>query len=125
MLAWAYRAAPLFWERYSADRKRAILDPSGRPRPSQWNDSGIHAAWIGHSTVLLKIDGTTILTDPVFSARIGLESGTPHARRQTPGRAGAGDFGHCPKSIWCCFPTRTSITSISPAFARWRIAPPR
>jgi L-ascorbate metabolism protein UlaG (beta-lactamase superfamily) len=75
MLAWAYRAAPQFWKRYSADRKRAILDPSGRPRPSQWSDTGIHAAWIGHSTVLLKIDGATILTDPVFSARIGVNLG--------------------------------------------------
>jgi L-ascorbate metabolism protein UlaG (beta-lactamase superfamily) len=75
MLVWAYRMAPQFWKRYSADRKRAILDPSRRPRPNEWSDSGIHAAWIGHSTVLMKIEGTTILTDPVFSARIGLNLG--------------------------------------------------
>jgi L-ascorbate metabolism protein UlaG (beta-lactamase superfamily) len=30
---------------------------------------------LGHSTVLLKIDGFTILTDPVFSPRIGLNFG--------------------------------------------------
>jgi L-ascorbate metabolism protein UlaG (beta-lactamase superfamily) len=35
----------------------------------------LHAAWIGHSTVLLKIDGVTILTDPVFSRRIGIQLG--------------------------------------------------
>ena len=35
----------------------------------------MHAAWLGHSTVLLKIDGTTILTDPVFSDRAGLNLG--------------------------------------------------
>jgi L-ascorbate metabolism protein UlaG (beta-lactamase superfamily) len=74
-LAWVYRAAPLFWERYSADRKRAILAAPERPRLSLWSDRGIHAAWLGHSTVLLKIDGTTILTDPVFSDRIGLNFG--------------------------------------------------
>jgi len=74
-LAWAYRAAPQFWERFSADRKRAILPPPRRPRLSEWSDSGIHAAWIGHSTVLLKIDGATILTDPVFSDRAGLGFG--------------------------------------------------
>jgi L-ascorbate metabolism protein UlaG (beta-lactamase superfamily) len=32
-------------------------------------------AWLGHSTVLLKLDGFTILTDPVFSSRIGLNLG--------------------------------------------------
>ena len=35
----------------------------------------MHAAWLGHSTVLLKIDGTVILTDPVFSTRVGLNFG--------------------------------------------------
>ncbi len=32
-------------------------------------------AWLGHSTVLLKVHGVTILTDPVFSSRIGLNLG--------------------------------------------------
>lgn len=75
MLAWAYRSAPLLWERVSADRKRAILAPPERPRPKQWSDVGMHAAWIGHSTVLARIDGTTILTDPVFSDRAGINLG--------------------------------------------------
>ena len=35
----------------------------------------MHAAWLGHSTVLLTIDGFTILTDPVFSARVGISFG--------------------------------------------------
>jgi L-ascorbate metabolism protein UlaG (beta-lactamase superfamily) len=35
----------------------------------------LHAAWLGHSTVLLKIDGVLIVTDPVFSARVGLNLG--------------------------------------------------
>ncbi len=35
----------------------------------------MHAAWLGHSTVLLKIDGVMIVTDPVFSTRIGLNFG--------------------------------------------------
>jgi L-ascorbate metabolism protein UlaG (beta-lactamase superfamily) len=43
-----------------------------RPDPAKWSDRGIYAAWLGHSTVLLKIDGVTILTDPVLSTRIGL-----------------------------------------------------
>ena len=40
-----------------------------------WPDVGLHACWLGHSTVLLKIDGFTVLTDPVFSARVGLNFG--------------------------------------------------
>lgn len=35
----------------------------------------MHAAWLGHSTVLLNIDGATVLTDPVFSARAGVHLG--------------------------------------------------
>jgi len=46
-----------------------------RPSPELWPDRGLHAAWIGHSTVLLKADGVTILTDPVFSQRVGVRIG--------------------------------------------------
>ena len=40
-----------------------------------WGDRGLFAAWLGHTTVLLKIDGSTILTDPVLSARVGVRVG--------------------------------------------------
>ena len=43
--------------------------------PALWPQSGLHAAWLGHTTVLLSLDGFTVLTDPVFSARIGLNFG--------------------------------------------------
>lgn len=33
-------------------------------------DSGLRATWLGHSTVLLEIDGYRVLTDPVWSERI-------------------------------------------------------
>jgi hypothetical protein len=62
------------WDRYSANEN----DPSPQrrtPRPELWPDTGLHAAWLGHSTVLLKIDGVTIVTDPVFSTRVGLNFG--------------------------------------------------
>ena len=72
---WAYRTAPRFFKQYSADRKRDILAAPERPRPQTWSDRGIHAAWLGHTSVLLKIDGVTILTDPVFSDRVGLSFG--------------------------------------------------
>ncbi len=73
--SWAYRTAPHFWKQYSAERKRSVRPAPARPNPRMWGDCGLYAAWLGHSTVLLKIDGTTILTDPVFSERAGLRVG--------------------------------------------------
>jgi L-ascorbate metabolism protein UlaG (beta-lactamase superfamily) len=72
---WAYRAAPHFWKQYSQDFKRDVLPAPFQPNPKRWGDRGLHAAWLGHATVLLKIDGATILTDPVFSERVGIDLG--------------------------------------------------
>jgi len=46
-----------------------------------------HAAtvtWIGHSTLLVQLDGVNILTDPTWSQRLGPLSGTVGVRRFTP-----------------------------------------
>jgi N-acyl-phosphatidylethanolamine-hydrolysing phospholipase D len=46
-----------------------------------------HAAtvtWVGHSTLLVQLDGVNILTDPTWSARVGPWSGTVGVRRFTP-----------------------------------------
>jgi len=69
------QAAPAFWSQYQEERRRQVAHASFRPHPAKWPDKGLHAAWIGHSTVLLKIDGFTVLTDPVFSLRAGLNVG--------------------------------------------------
>jgi len=68
-------AAPAFFREVSNDYVRLIVPAALRPQPELWPDVGLHAAWLGHSTVLLKIDGFSILTDPVFSTRIGLSLG--------------------------------------------------
>ncbi|MGA2119736.1 MAG: MBL fold metallo-hydrolase [Bryobacteraceae bacterium] len=73
--AWAIRMAPRFFERYREESRRAVAPAPARPNPAAWPDSGVHAAWLGHATVLLQIDGFTILTDPVFSLRAGLRVG--------------------------------------------------
>lgn len=45
-----------------------ILDPLDPwRRPAQ---SGLRATWLGHSTVLLEIDGMRVLTDPVWGERV-------------------------------------------------------
>lgn len=71
----AFRAGPMLWERMSDDMKRTVKVAPFTPAPGRWSDQGVHAAWIGHSTVLLRVDGFTILTDPVFSTRIGVGVG--------------------------------------------------
>ena len=43
-----------------------------KPDLSNWASLDLAAVWIGHATVLLRIGGMTILTDPVFSHRIGI-----------------------------------------------------
>ena len=73
--AFAYQAAPVFWKQFAKEMGRPIGSPALHPDPRKWPDTGLHATWLGHSTVLLKVDGTTILTDPVFSDRIGLNFG--------------------------------------------------
>ena len=46
-----------------------------KPDLSGWISHELAAVWIGHATLLLRIGGKTILTDPVFSARVGLGFG--------------------------------------------------
>jgi len=46
-----------------------------RPNLANWEQSDLAAVWIGHASVLLRIGETTILTDPVFSNRIGIGLG--------------------------------------------------
>lgn len=43
-----------------------------RPDPATWRNDTITATWIGHATVLINFYGTWIITDPVFSERIGV-----------------------------------------------------
>lgn len=73
--AMVYQAAPGFWQQYTRELRRPVSLPTRIPDPTKWPDKGLHAAWLGHSTVLMKIDGFTIITDPVFSTRAGLHLG--------------------------------------------------
>ena len=75
MLRFLRRAAPSLIREISRDYQRESHPAPQHPHPKEWPDTGLHAAWLGHTTVLLKLDGFTVLTDPVFSARIGLNLG--------------------------------------------------
>jgi L-ascorbate metabolism protein UlaG (beta-lactamase superfamily) len=59
----------------SRENARRVMPPLHKPDPSHWPDTGLHAAWLGHSTVFLKIDGIKLITDPVFSEKVGIEIG--------------------------------------------------
>src|SRR5580700_6714068 len=71
----AYRSAPSFWQQLSNDMGRPILATPHHPQPWLWPDQGLHAAWLGHSTVLVKADGFLFITDPVLSSRVGINLG--------------------------------------------------
>ncbi|MBI3471409.1 MAG: MBL fold metallo-hydrolase [Candidatus Solibacter usitatus] len=70
-----YRAAPSFWHQYAREWGRPVDPAPHHPSPQSWPDTGVHGAWLGHSSVLLKIDGFTVLTDPVLRDRVGLSLG--------------------------------------------------
>jgi L-ascorbate metabolism protein UlaG (beta-lactamase superfamily) len=70
----AYKSMPaMFWDRLRDDISREVAPANRRPEPAKWPETGLHGAWLGHSTVLLKIDGFTILTDPVLNDWIGVD----------------------------------------------------
>ncbi len=59
----------------SRDRSSTALaasPPKFKPDIGQWADDEINIAWIGHATVLINFLGKWILTDPVFSDRVGV-----------------------------------------------------
>ena len=60
----------------------AVLDRLAPPPPaprkpdlSGWASHELAAVWIGHATLLLRVGGRTVLTDPVMSTKVGLGLG--------------------------------------------------
>ena len=53
------------------DGRGAPLAPASRPTPGDWSDTEITGSVLGHSTVLMNFLGIRVLTDPVFSKRVG------------------------------------------------------
>jgi L-ascorbate metabolism protein UlaG (beta-lactamase superfamily) len=54
------------------DGRGKPLPPRNRPVPASWRDDAITGSVLGHSTVLLNFLGVHVITDPVFSRRVGL-----------------------------------------------------
>ena len=57
------------------DHVHSLVPPPLVPDLRNWERHDVAAVWIGHATVLLRLGGMTILTDPVLSHRVGLGFG--------------------------------------------------
>jgi L-ascorbate metabolism protein UlaG (beta-lactamase superfamily) len=57
------------------DRIGPPQKPARQPDLSDWNSYELAACWVGHATVLLRIAGMNVLTDPVFGNRVGIGMG--------------------------------------------------
>ncbi len=66
---------PMFRELLFGGQARRPPVPLPVERPHEaWQkraDTGMRATWLGHSTVLLELDGRRVLTDPVFGGNVG------------------------------------------------------
>ncbi len=60
------------WREWTLESWRSIAPARAKPRPGEWPNDQLSAAWLGHATVLLNFFGITILTDPVLLRRIGI-----------------------------------------------------
>ncbi len=68
-----YRQAPIFFDQFGEELFKTIAKAPAKPNPQGWNSAGLNVAWLGHATTLIQLDGFTILTDPVFSNRCGID----------------------------------------------------
>lgn len=50
----------------------ALRSSFDTPQPARWSSRGLYISWIGHSTILMQLDGVRVMTDPVFSRRVGI-----------------------------------------------------
>ncbi|MFD2372112.1 MBL fold metallo-hydrolase [Brevibacillus sp. GCM10020057] len=49
-----------------------------KPIPGEWSDHQVTFTWIGHSTILLNVFGTKIITDPVLVEKLGIRIAGMH-----------------------------------------------
>ena len=75
------RSLKIWWNNFTREPDEGDVEATDsakfvsatRPDPRAWPSGGISLAWIGHSTFLINLEGTTILTDPVFSDKVGVD----------------------------------------------------
>lgn len=79
------------WERWRDDLPRPPAQPIVGVPPDlaliRSDTPAVRVTWVGHSTLLLQIDGLNLLTDPHFGARASPVSFAGPKRHQPPGVA--------------------------------------
>jgi L-ascorbate metabolism protein UlaG (beta-lactamase superfamily) len=75
---WMVTRQPGAWPDY-------VDDPAGAPPPRRVGDGAIRVTFVNHATVLVQMDGVNVLTDPVWSDRVGPEAWAGPRRRRPPG----------------------------------------
>lgn len=78
LLKWSLTKEPGAWLEWSET-------PPGPPPPERVSGSRMRVTLVGHATALIQMDGLNILTDPVWSDRIGPFSWLGPKRRTPPG----------------------------------------
>jgi L-ascorbate metabolism protein UlaG (beta-lactamase superfamily) len=78
LLQWLANREPGPWRKWTPA-------PPGPPPPPRISDGGIRVTFVGHSTVLLQMDGANILTDPIWSMRASPFSWIGPRRHRPPG----------------------------------------
>ena len=58
-----------------ADSRRPVAPAAVTPEPGKWAENAVTIAWLGHATTLIDFYGVRVLTDPVFSERVGIDAG--------------------------------------------------
>jgi L-ascorbate metabolism protein UlaG (beta-lactamase superfamily) len=66
------RWAAYLWREAIRKSFDPIAPPFTKPKPNEWSDDRVTAAWLGHSTVLINFFGVRILTDPALFPRVGI-----------------------------------------------------
>jgi len=66
-----------------------------KPMPATWKDEEVTFTWVGHSTILINLFGTKILTDPVLGEKLGLRIAGIHfgPKRYTPPALSSAEIG--------------------------------
>ena len=59
--------------KHEETKANEIAITGANPDPTEWKNDEINISWIGHSTVLMNLFGTIIVTDPVLFEKIGLD----------------------------------------------------
>ena len=57
--------------KFQQPKAEELSPPDTVPDPTSWKNDEINIAWIGHSTILMNLYGTVIITDPVLFEKIG------------------------------------------------------